>query len=134
MHGSFITNIMLSPDMTTLSTYTLHYDNASTATLQARQNKNKAGAHCIILIKARLSHSTKPSWVGCSDWSAADSDASFHSMSRIMSTFAMDTAAEEAHAVTLVTQDDAKEPMMDREEVALIRGMRVKGSCIASIT
>ena len=87
-----------------------------------------------MLIKARWSHSTKPSWLGFSDWSEAECDASFHSMSRIMSTFAMETAADAAHAVMLVIQVDAKEPMMERDEVALISGMRVKGSSIASTT
>ena len=55
-------------------------------------------------------------------------------MSSSMSRFAAETSMEAAQAVPLRSQEDAKAPIIALLDVALMSGMRVKGSWSASTT
>jgi hypothetical protein len=52
-------------------------------------------------------------------------------MSKTINRFAANTAIEAAHAVPLRSHEEAKFPIIARDDVALIRGINVNGNCIA---
>jgi hypothetical protein len=62
------------------------------------------------------------------------SGASSLSISKSINRFAADTMNDAAHAMELLSREDVNDPIIARQEVALMRGIKVYGNCRASTT